>query len=288
MTPSLAELHAAAAARGVPRYRTLPKDELAVLLAAGPPAGEASREARPRDPAVRLARSGPLAVLTLDDRETRNALGSALLASLDAAIGALADDLSVRLVAVTGAGRVFCSGAAIREYDALEDGGALLHDRGTAVLDRLAGLPVPVVALVNGHAVGGGAELALAADWRLMAPEAELRFVHAAVALIPGFGGLGRLSRIVGPARALELLATRAAVEAERALELALAHDVAPRDALMARARELADAVAGSDPEAVAAIKRLLAAAPLGDRAAEREAFLVAWPGRRIPDNALA
>jgi enoyl-CoA hydratase/carnithine racemase len=183
---------------------------------------------------------------------------------------------------------VFCSGAAIREFDALEDGGAQLHDRGTAVLDRLAALPVPVVALVNGHAVGGGAELALAADWRLVAPDAELRFVHAAVGLVPGFGGLGRLSRVVGPGRALHLLATRASVGAERAVELGLALEVVGRDALAARARELADDVAGSDAEAVAAVKRLLAHAPLGDRAAEREAFLVAWPARRIPDAALA
>ena len=99
----------------------------------------------------------------------------------------------VRLVAITGAGRTFCSGAAIREFDAIEDGGTLLTDRGTRLLDRVEDLPMPTVALVNGHAVGGGAEVALACDWRIIAPDAELRFVHASIGLVPGFGGLGRL-----------------------------------------------------------------------------------------------
>ena len=102
-------------------------------------------------------------------------------------------DDDVRLVAVTGAGRTFCSGAAIREFDVLHGGGTLLNERGTKLLDRIEDLPMPTVALVNGHAVGGGAEVALACDWRIIAPEAELRFVHASIGLVPGFGGLGRL-----------------------------------------------------------------------------------------------
>ena len=117
----------------------------------------------------------------------------------------------------------------------------MLTDGGRAVLDRLAGLPVPVVALVNGHAVGGGAELALAADWRLVDPRAELRFVHAGFGLVPGFGGLGRLARLVGPAEALRLLATRASVDGPRAVELGLALAAVPANRQRERARELAE-----------------------------------------------
>jgi enoyl-CoA hydratase/carnithine racemase len=287
MSPSLAELHAAAAARGIARYRTLPKDELARILGESPEAAPAV-EPRRHEPVVRVERHGSLGLLTLDDPDTRNALGTEMLGSLAAAVASLAQDDAVRVVAITGAGRVFSSGAAIREHDAMPDGGTLLHDRGTAVLDGLAALPVPVVALLNGHAVGGGAELALAADWRLSAPEAEIRFVHAGVGLVPGFGGLARLSRLVGPARALHLLATRASVDGRRAVELGLALEVAPAGELVARARSLAEAVEGSDRAAIAAVKRLLAAAPHGDRAAERAAFLEAWPNRRIPDSARA
>ena len=151
------------------------------------------------------------------------------------------------------------------------------------MLDRLAGLPVPVVALVNGHAVGGGAELALAADWRIVDPRAELRFVHAGLGLVPGFGGLGRLSRLVGPAEALRLLATRASVDGPRAVELGLALAAVPADRQRERARELAETIAGSDRAAVAAIKHALAHAPGVPPAAERQAFLDAWPNRVLP-----
>jgi len=305
VTPSLAELHALAAARGVPRYRTLPKAELLALLEAGPPeatptivdaapepeptvphrpaAEPPTPEARPAEPVARVERDGPLAVVTLDDPGTRNAVGTALLASLDAACLALAEDRDVRLVAVTGAGGVFSSGALIREHDADPDGGERLTDGANAVLDRIAALPVPVVALVNGHAVGGGAELALAADWRLVAPQAELRFVHTGFGLVPGFGGLARLARLVGPSTALHLLATRASVDGRRAVTLGLALDCPPADRLLQRARELADAVAESDRDAVTAIKRALSSAPALDRGREREAFLDAWPNRKLP-----
>jgi enoyl-CoA hydratase/carnithine racemase len=314
VTPSLAELHALAAARGVPRYRTLPKAELLALLEAGPPEAAAAiveppaarpdaREpdapqpdapqpdarqpdappGRPADPVARVERDGPLALVTLDDPGTRNAVGTALLASLDAACLSLADDPGVRLVAITGAGTVFSSGALIREHDDAPDGGERLTDGANAVLDRLAALPVPVVALVNGHAVGGGAELALAADWRLVAPQAELRFVHVGFGLVPGFGGLARLARLVGPSAALHLLATRATVDGRRAVALGLALDCPPAHLLVQRALELAQAIAESDRDAVRTIKRALSNAPALDRGREREAFLDAWPNRKLP-----
>ena len=255
-----AELEAAAAPESAPdpepeTAQAPEADDAAPVPAADPapaaapaPAPSERVEARPRDPVARVERSGPLAVITLDDPATRNALGEALLASLDAALDALEDDSDVRLVALTGAGRVFCAGAAIRDYDALPDGGTVLTDGGRAVLDRLAGLPVPVVALVNGHAVGGGAELALAADWRFVDPRAELRFVHAGFGLVPGFGGLGRLARLVGPAEALRLLATRASVDGPRAVELGLALAAVPANRQRERALELARDHRGQRP----------------------------------------
>ena len=119
---------------------------------------------------------------------------------------------------------------------------------------------MPTVALVNGHAVGGGAEVALACDWRIVAPDAELRFVHASIGLMPGFGGLGRLARIVGDSTALRLFATCESVGGRRAVELGLAAEVVPADAQRSRAWSSRSRVAESDRRAVAAIKSALAA----------------------------
>ena len=276
---TLSELHAAARARGLPHYRRLSRAELELAL------GNGAAAERPSAEPVRLERDGPLAVIVLDDPATRNAIGVLAMDCLAAILDELERADDVRLVAVTGAGRTFCSGAAIREFDAIDDGGTLLTDRGTRLLDRVEDLPMPTVALVNGHAVGGGAEVALACDWRIVAPDAELRFVHASIGLVPGFGGLGRLRALLGESTALRLLATCESVGGRRAIELGLAAEVVPAPEQRARARRFAQRVAESDQHAVAAAKKALAA---GTRAAEREAFLACWPHRRIPPNARA
>jgi enoyl-CoA hydratase/carnithine racemase len=274
--PTLAALHAAARERGVPRYRTLSRAELEVAVGAEVPASSGP---------VRLERDGPLALIVLDDPRTRHAIGSAAMAALEEILEELEAAADVRLVAVTGAGRIFCAGAGIREYDALEDGGTQLTDRGVALLDRLAALPCPVLALVNGHAVGGGAEVALAADWRYIDPAAELRFIHASIGLTPGFGGLGRLAALAGRSTALRLISTCATVGGREAVSLGLADEVVLARDQRVRACELADRIAQADMTAVAAAKRALRA---GTPEAEREAFLTVWPNRRIPDAARA
>jgi enoyl-CoA hydratase/carnithine racemase len=280
---TLSELHAAARARGLPHYRRLSRAELELALGNGDAAVAAGSE--PSAEPVRLERDGPLAMIVLDDPATRNAIGALAMDCLAAILDELERADDVRLVAVTGAGRTFCSGAAIREFDAIDDGGTLLTDRGTRLLDRVEDLPMPTVALVNGHAVGGGAEVALACDWRIVAPDAELRFVHASIGLVPGFGGLGRLRALLGESTSLRLLATCESVGGRRAVELGLAAEVVPAPEQRARARRVAQRVAESDQHAVAAAKKALAA---GTRAAEREAFLACWPHRRIPPNARA
>ena len=282
---TLAELHAAARARGIDRYKRLSRTELEGALGEDGVAPAAVPAAVPAaGPPVRLERDGPLALITLDDPTTRNAIGATAMDALGAILDELeqADD-PARLVALTGAGRVFCSGAAIREFDALDGGGEHLTDRGTALFDRLAALGMPTVALVNGHAVGGGAEVALACDWRLIAPDAELRFVHASIGLVPGLGGLGRLRRLVGESTALRLLATCESVSGRRAVELGLAAEVVPADAQRSRAWKLAQRVGDADRRAVTAIKAALAD---GSREAERAAFLDCWPSRRLSRTA--
>ena len=161
-------------------------------------------------PPVRYEQHGAVAVITLDDAATRNALSPEALELIELHALSAGSDPAVRLLVLTGADGVFCSGAAIRAWEALDESGETLTDRGTGLGDLFAQLPIPVLACLSGHAVGGGSELALATDWRIADPAAELRFVHTSLALMPGFGGLGRLERLVGPATALRLLATRA------------------------------------------------------------------------------
>ena len=250
------------------------KAELAAALAPRVPDG-------PRVP-VRLERDGPLALILLDDRDTRNALTAAAMDAFHVALDAVESDASVSLVAVMGVGPTFCSGAGLRDFEGQPDGGAQLTDRGSALLSRLAALPVPTLALVNGHAVGGGIEVALACDWRLIDPDSELRFVHASLGLVPGFGGLGRLARVVGPGTALRLLATCEVVDGRRAVALGLADDAIGYRDQRGRARALAARIAGADRAAVAAAKGALAA---GTAQAERSAFLACWERRASSDG---
>ena len=228
---------------------------------------------------VRFEIRDALAIITIDDATTRNALGPEAAALITRFALEAAATESVRLLMLTGADGVFCSGAAIREWEALDETGETLTDRGTELCDLLEELPLLVLACLSGHAVGGGAELALAADWRIVAPEAELRFVHAGFGLMPGFGGLVRLELLVGRPKTLEYLATRARVGAEEALAAGLVDAIVAADAQLAWAEQRAADMAGSDRAALAAIKL---ASATGD---ERAAFLDIWPDRQLPDR---
>lgn len=228
---------------------------------------------------VRYEHDGAVAVITLDDAATRNALSPDALELVERYALTAGSDPEVRLLVLTGADGIFCSGAAIREWETLDESGVRLTDAGTGLADLIAQLPIPVLASLPGHAVGGGSELALAADWRIADPAADLRFVHASLALMPGFGGLGRLERLVGPATTLRLLATRARVGAEEAARLGLIEAVVPAAEQLAWAVELAAQLADSDRSALAEIKSALRD---GD---ERSAFLRVWPARQLPDR---
>ncbi len=197
---------------------------------------------------------------------------------LDACLAEIEADVEIRCVAVTGRNGIFSSGADLAAL--AEDDGLVLVERMRQVCDRLSALPLPVVALVDGPAVGGGAELALACDWRLLSEEGELRFPHVGLGLVPGFGGIGRLRSIVGPTDAFRILALRGRLEARLAFDIGLADDVMPARMLEARARSLADALALGDRDAIGAIKRALQS---DDPGAEAAAFRGRWQHRKLP-----
>jgi enoyl-CoA hydratase len=184
---------------------------------------------------VHLTRQDEFAVLTLDRQEALNALSSAVLRELAQAFEGVAKS-DARALIVTGAGtKAFCAGADIKELI----GRSLSEQRrdaafGQSVLAMLDTLPMPSIAAINGYAFGGGMELALACTFRIAAPAAKMGLPEIKLGLIPGYGGTQRLPRVVGEARALELIMTARTLDAEEALRIGLVHRVAEGDTVAA------------------------------------------------------
>lgn len=185
---------------------------------------------------VNLTRKDEFALLTLDRPEALNALSFDILRRIGAAFDEVAGWRDLRGLLITGAGqKAFCAGADIKElrHRPLVDQkrGAEL---GQAVFARLDRLPVPSVALVNGYAFGGGAELALACTFRVAAPNAVFGLPEIKLGLIPGYGGTQRLPRLIGEGRALEMIMTARSVKADEAERIGLVNAVAEGDLLEA------------------------------------------------------
>jgi len=181
--------------------------------------------------AIHLSRIDELALITLDRAAVLNALNFELLRDLGAALDQVAGG-DARALLVTGAGdRAFCAGADINELM----GRSLRQQRegaafGQAVLARLDALPIPSIALINGYAFGGGLELALACTFRLAVRTARLGLPEIKLGLIPGYGGTQRLPRLIGEARALEMILTGRAVEADEAARIGLVNRIVEGD----------------------------------------------------------
>jgi enoyl-CoA hydratase/carnithine racemase len=218
---------------------------------------------------VRLDHDDGVAVLTIDRPEARNAIARATMHELAAALDEVADS-AARLLVVTGAGdRVFVAGGDLKELSAirtLEDARAMAATM-RSVLDRVATLPVPVLAAVNGDAYGGGAEVAVACDIRIAADDVRCGFNQVALGIMPAWGGIERLTALLGRGRALALLTTGRVLDATTALEQGLFDEVVPRDRFDQHWREVAAQIARAPRDALVGIK-----------AAQRAAFPTARP----------
>jgi enoyl-CoA hydratase/carnithine racemase len=222
------------------------------------------------EPRILLQREGAILTLTLNRPAKLNAIDGAMLDALGAALGEIERDHEIRAVILTGAGRAFCAGADIKEWTALSplEFARSWSLRGHALFDRLAALPPPTIAAINGIAFGGGLELALCADIRIASEQARLGLPEVTIAALPGWGGTQRLPRLLGPGRAKHMILTGQPVDAARAEAWGLVSEVVPADTLPARARELAAQIAANAPLAVQASKRLIdAALPLAPAA---------------------
>ena len=180
---------------------------------------------------LRVERDGPVLRLTVDRPERHNPLSLAVLAALRQAVLEHAHDPALRCVLITGAGeRYFAAGGDVHELESVrgEDDARLMADRGRAVLDTIRDCPVPVVAVLNGDAIGGGSELAVACDFRVMREGTHIGFIHGRLAITSAWGGGPDLAALVGPARALRMMSRCELVPARTALEWGLADLVAP------------------------------------------------------------
>ena len=216
---------------------------------------------------VRVEVEGPFATVTVDRPKSLNALDTRTLEELEKAAGELARRTDLRGVIVTGAGeKAFVAGADIAEMQGMDAErarhfGAL----GQRVMDVIAALPMPVVAAVNGFALGGGCELALACVFIYASENAKFGLPEVSLGILPGFGGTQRLTRLVGRARAKELICTGDMIDAARAKEIGLVLDVVPLARLVSHARAALERVAKKGPLAVRRAKEAI------DRGADLE-----------------
>jgi enoyl-CoA hydratase len=195
----------------------------------------------------------PVVTITINRPDALNALDVATLRELDRAMREVRDDEAVRAVVVTGAGeRAFVAGADIKELATLTPDGARAYAAfGQGVFELIERLGKPVIAAVNGFALGGGCELAMACAVRLAADTAKFGQPEVKLGLIPGFAATQRLPRLVGKGRALELLLSGHVIDAAEALRIGLVNRVLPASGLLQEARSMARAIAANAPLAV-------------------------------------
>jgi enoyl-CoA hydratase len=202
-----------------------------------------------------------VATICLDRVAKHNALTPEMLEQFEQILINLDSDRDVRVVLVTAAGdRSFCAGADIRRFKALPPLDMWAHwtRLGHRVFDRLAGLRQPTIAAVSGNAYGGGFELVLACDLRILADDAALGLTEVGIGTVPGWGGTGRLRDLVGAGRAKELIFTGEPLAAERALTWGVVNQLAPRADVIDTAHALADKIANRAPIAVQMAKQAI------------------------------
>ena len=200
-----------------------------------------------------LERDGPVAILTISRPQVLNALNTATTEELRRAVLDLKDDATVRAVILTGSGeKSFVAGADIKELATQRPAaGKEFARRGQHIFDLIENMGEPVIAAINGFALGGGCELAMACTLRLAADTARLGQPEINLGIIPGYAGTQRLSRLVGKGIALDIMLSGRQVKADEALQIGLVNRVVPAADLMAEAKKLAAELATKPPVAM-------------------------------------
>ena len=205
---------------------------------------------------LKYERQGFVGILSFNRPEALNALNSAVVAEATAYLAELAKT-DVRALVVTGAGeKSFIAGADIAEMKDLEPkGGAKFSEEGNALMEAIENFPAPVIAAVNGFALGGGSEVALSSDIRLASSKAKFGFPEVGLGIFPGYGGVQRAARLLGEGVAKELAFTARIIGAEEAEKIGLVNHVYEPEQLLPEAIKLAETIASKAPFGVRAVK---------------------------------
>jgi enoyl-CoA hydratase/carnithine racemase len=219
------------------------------------------------EPLVLVQKNDGVHTITLNRPDAMNSVSVSLLLALQKVIEELEFDADARCAIVTGAGdKAFCAGADLKERATMSDGEVRRYIQSIrSTFTLVENLPIPVIAAVNGVALGGGAELALACDLRILSDRAIMGLTETSLAIIPGAGGTQRLPRIVGKAKAKELIFLARRIDAAEAVRIGMANRVVPHASLLSEARSMAQAIAENGPVALRVAKRAI------DRGAEMD-----------------
>ncbi|MBN1233705.1 MAG: enoyl-CoA hydratase/isomerase family protein [Candidatus Coatesbacteria bacterium] len=208
---------------------------------------------------IKVELSDGIAIVTIDRQEALNALNSEVLSSLHKVFYELAKESNLKAVILTGAGKSFVAGADIKEmtdYNPVQARAFSL--RGQSIFNQIEDFPKPVIAAVNGFALGGGCELAMSCDFRIASDKAKLGQPEVNLGVTPGFGGTQRLARLVGRSIAKYLLFTGEIIKADRALQIGLVDEVIEAEKLMERCMEIAKIIAKKGSISVSYCKRAI------------------------------
>jgi enoyl-CoA hydratase len=206
-----------------------------------------------------VEREGRIAVVSINRLKFLNALNTETLKELEDCLQAFNRDDDVRVILITGKGKSFIAGADVKEMKEMNRREALTFSRlGHRVLDLICEMDKPVIAVVNGFALGGGLELAMACDLIIASEKAKLGLPEVNLGVFPGFGGTQRLSRLVGVLKAREMIFTGDAIDAKTAQEIGLVNQVLPDEKLLMKTKELAKRMAEKSRKALALAKKAI------------------------------
>ena len=201
---------------------------------------------------VELTKKDNIAVITMNRPEALNALSKAVFADLEAVLDDVENDDDVYVVVITGAGRAFIAGADIGEMAPMNVAeGLAFSELGNRLLMRVDMMEKPTIAAVNGFALGGGCEMALACDIRIASEKAKFGQPEVGLGIIPGFGGTQRMARIIGTGAAMELIYTADTIDAQKAKEIGMVNYVVPAEELMDKTMEMAHKICKNAQKAI-------------------------------------
>ena len=199
-----------------------------------------------------FGKQGPVGILTINQPETLNALNTSVLKELGQAFDKFAEDAELRVIVLTGAGCSFVAGADIAEMSGLDaEAGKIFGQLGASVFRKIELSEKIVIAAVNGYALGGGCELALACDIRMASEKAKFAQPETGLGIVPGFSGTQRLPRIIGVGKAKELIYTGRVIDAAEACRIGLVNSVTEPGMLLSEAVKMAEQIASRSPLAV-------------------------------------